>query len=171
MLFKSKNSYFCWLSLLHWYEWENRKSDNSQFPIILMVVMTFSTSCFFCITVWRASKEHSNSFETKSNLNGSPLTSKATSGYFGQSVWNWIKGNVPSPFPLKKADLTGTIKASPNLPAGAGKFPPVTCGNRWQSLPAEIFACIRRYFYLQISWPAAFAGIFARTSFTVWLLS
>ena len=103
------------------YEWENRKSDNSQFPIILIVVMNFSASCFFCITVWRASKEHSNCFETKSNLKSSPLTSKATSGYFGQSVWNWIKGNVP--FPLKKADLTGTMKASPNLPAGAGTMP------------------------------------------------
>ena len=74
-----------------------------------------------------------------------------------------------SPFLLKKADLTGTIKASPNLPAGAGKFPPVTCGNRRQSLPAEIFACIRRYFYLQISLPAAFAGNFARASFTVYI--
>ena len=27
------------------------KSDNSQFPIILMVVKTFSASCFFWITV------------------------------------------------------------------------------------------------------------------------
>ena len=74
------------------------------------------------------------------------------------------------PFPLffwKKTDLTGKIKASPNLPAGAGKFPPVTCGNRSQSLPAEIFACIRRYFYLRISVTAAFAGNFARASFTV----
>ena len=36
-----------------------------------------------------------NFFRTKSNLKGSPLTSKATNGYFGQGVWNWIKGNVP----------------------------------------------------------------------------
>ena len=46
----------------------------------LMVVMTFSASCFFCITVWRASKEHSKSLKTKSNSKGSPLASKATSG-------------------------------------------------------------------------------------------
>ena len=37
----------------------------------------------------------SNFFGTKSNLKGSPLTSKATNGYFGQVVRNWIKGNVP----------------------------------------------------------------------------
>ena len=39
---------------------------------------------------------------------------------------------------LKKSALTRTIKASHKLPAGAGKFPPVTRGNRRQSLPAEI---------------------------------
>ena len=33
-----------------------------------------------------------------------------------------------------------TIKTSCELFAGAGKFPPVTRGNRRQSLPAEIFA-------------------------------
>ena len=49
-----------------------------------------------------------------------------------------------------------TIKTSGELPAGAGKFPPVTRRDRRQSVPAEIFACIRRYFYLQISLPAAF---------------
>ena len=68
---------------------------------------------------------------------------------------------------MRKSDLTGTIKASRKLPAGAGKFPPVTCGNRTQSLLAEIFACIRRYFYLRNSLPAALAGKFARASFTV----
>ena len=69
---------------------------------------------------------------------------------------------------MKKSARTRTIKTSCELPAGAGKFPPVTRGNHRQSLPAEIFACIRRYFYLRISLPAAFAGNFARASFTVY---
>ena len=29
------------------YEWENQKNDNSQLPIILMVVKISSASCFF----------------------------------------------------------------------------------------------------------------------------
>ena len=68
---------------------------------------------------------------------------------------------------LKKSARTRTIKTSCELPAGAGKFPPVTRRNRRQLVPAEIFACILRYFYLRISLPAAFAGNFARASFTV----
>ena len=47
-------------------------------------------------------------------------------------------------------------------------FTNITKKNRMQSLPAEIFACICRYFYLRISLPAAFAGNFARASFTVY---
>ena len=74
------------------YEWENQKSDNSQFPIILMVVKTFSARCFFGEGFEEPAR---NFFGTKSNLKGSPLTSKATNGYFGQGVWNWIKGNDP----------------------------------------------------------------------------
>ena len=136
MLLKT-NSYFCWLSLLHSVWVRKPKKWQEPVPDHFDGSDNFFSELFFCITVWRASKEHSNSFETKSNLKCSPLTSKATSGYFGQCVWNWIKGNVPFPFPFKKADLTGTIKALPNLPVGAGKFPPVTCGNRRQSLPAE----------------------------------
>ena len=61
------------------------------------------------------------------------------------------------------------MKTSCELPAGAGKFPPDTRRNRRQSLPAEIFACIRRYFYLRNSLPAAIAGKFARASFTVYI--
>ena len=68
---------------------------------------------------------------------------------------------------LKKSARTRTIKTSCELPAGAGTFPTVTRRNRRQSVPAEIFACIRRYFYLRISLPAAFAGKFARASLTV----
>ena len=129
-----------------------------------MVVKTFSARCFFWITVSRASKEHFNVFGTKSKLKGSPLTSKATNGYFGQGVSNWIKGNV-SRFETIRMDANK--KTSCELPAGAGNFPPVTRRNRRQSVPAEIFACISRYFYLRISLPAAFAGNFARASFTV----
>ena len=74
---------------------KNQKSDNSQFPIILKVVKNFSANCVFWITVWRANNEQSNFFGTESTLKDLPLTSKAASGYFGQSVWNWIEGNVP----------------------------------------------------------------------------
>ena len=70
---------------------------------------------------------------------------------------------------LKKSARTRTIKTSCELPAGAGKFPPVTRRNRRQSVPAEIFTCIRRYFYLRISLPAVFA--FARASFTVYFIN
>ena len=72
---------------------------------------------------------------------------------------------------MKKPARRRTIKTSCELPAGAGKFPPVTRRNRRQSVPAEIYACIRRYFYLRISLPAAFAGNFARASFTVLALT
>ena len=71
---------------------------------------------------------------------------------------------------MKKSARTRTIKTSCELSAGAGEFsifPPVTRGNRRQSVPAEIFACIRWYFYLRNSLPAAIAGKFARTCFTV----
>ena len=68
---------------------------------------------------------------------------------------------------LRTSAVSRTIQASRKLPAGAGKFPPVTCGNRRQSLPAEIFACIRRYFCLRNKIAAAIAGNFARASFTV----
>ena len=74
-------------------------------------------------------------------LKGLPLTSNAASGYFGPVVWHYIKESVPS---FEKTILTHTIKASGNLIAGEGKFPPVTSGNRSQSLTAEIFAWIRR---------------------------
>ena len=67
----------------------------------------------------------------------------------------------------KKSALTGTIKASRKLSAGSGKFPPVTCGKRGQLLPAEIFDCICRYFYLRNSLPAVIAGKFARAIFTM----
>ena len=128
----------------------------------------FFSERFFWILVWRASKEHFNAFGTKSILKGSPMTSKETNGSFGQGVWNWIKGNVPR---FEKIRSDANIETSCELPAGAGKFPPVTRRNRRQSVPAEIFACIRRYFYLRISLPAAFAGNFARASFTVYAKS
>ena len=68
---------------------------------------------------------------------------------------------------LKKSTLTGTVDASRILPAVLGKFSLVTCGNCRQSLPAETFAYIRMYFHLQNGLPAAIAGDFARSSFTV----
>ena len=47
---------------------------------------------------------------------------------------------------LKKSTLTRTINASRKLPASAGKYPPVTCGNRRQSVHAENFAASAGYF-------------------------
>ena len=71
-----------------------------------------------------------------------------------------------TPLGLIKSAWTRRIKTSNELPAGAGKIPPITCGNRTQSLPAEIFACICRFFY---SLSATIAGKFARASFTVYV--
>ena len=80
----------------------------------------FFSEVFFWITVWRTSKEHFNVFGTKSNLKGSPLTSKATNGYFGQDASNWIKGNVPR-FEKIRTD------------ANNRNFMWITCGRRYIS--------------------------------------
>ena len=146
-------TFACYLSFT-WYEWKNQKKWQQPVPDRSDGSEDFFSELFFWIRVWRASKEQFSFFETKSNLKGSPLISKATSGYFDQSVCNWIKRNVFLLFLLKKTDLTGTIKASPNLPGGAGKFPPVTCGNRSNR-------------YLRRFLPAS-AGNFLRASFTVY---
>ena len=58
------------------------------FPDLFDCNEDFFSELFFWITVWRSSKEQFNVFGTKSNLKGSPLTSKGTNGYFGQGVWN-----------------------------------------------------------------------------------
>ena len=69
---------------------------------------------------------------------------------------------------LKKSTLTRTINASRKLPASAGEFLPVTCGNFRQLLPAENFACVPQLFFRRNSIRAATAGNFARASFTVY---
>ena len=140
MLFKT-NSYFCLTPFLH-SVWKNRKSYNCQFPIILMAVKIFLASCVFWITVWRANNEQSNFFLEQNQI---------------WRVYHWLQRQQvvtmvelfdtvykETSLGLKRSALTGTVKASRKLPAGAGKFPPFTCGNRRQSLSAEIFACIRR---------------------------
>ena len=72
------------------------KSDNSQFPIILAIVKNFSLKCVILENKLKSQQGTVQLFfGTESTLKGSPLTSKAASGYFGQSVWYWIKGNVP----------------------------------------------------------------------------
>ena len=149
------------------YEWENLKSNNSQFRIILMEVKTFSASCFLDKGL-KSQQVTVQLFRNKIESEGFTIDFKSNKWLLWSKCLELDKRKRPfPPFLLKKTDLTGTIKASPNLPAGAGKFPPVTCGNRRQSLPAEIFACIRKYFYPWISLPAAFAGNFARASFSV----
>ena len=69
---------------------------------------------------------------------------------------------------LKEFILSQTIKTSRTLPAGESNTPPVTWGNRRQSLPAETFACFSRLFYLRNTLPAAIAGKDAGASFTVY---
>ena len=104
------------------------KVDNSQFPIILMVVKNFSASCDFWITVGRANNEQSNFFLEQNQI---------------WRVYHWLQrqqmvtlvklfetGYKETSLGLKRSALTGTTKASRKLPAGAGKFPTVTCGNR-----------------------------------------
>ena len=92
------------------------------------------------------------------------MTSKALSDYIGQIVPNEMKRDVPK---LEQSALTGTKKASHNLSALEGKFLLVTCGNRRQSLPVDIFAGIRRHFYQNVL-HAAIAGTFAGAIFTVY---
>ena len=46
------------------------------------------------MTGWRANNEQSNFFGRESILKGLPLTWKAASGYIGQIVQYWMKGNV-----------------------------------------------------------------------------
>ena len=108
------------------YEWENRKSDDSQFPIFLMVVKTFSASCFSD----NGLKSQQGTVQTFWNkIKSSPLTSKATSGYFGQSNWNWIKGNVhkfekirPDANNKNFMETAGNRYLRKFLPASAGNF-------------------------------------------------
>ena len=143
------------------------KNENNQFLIILMVVKTFSASCFLDKGL-KSQQGTAQLFSNKIKFEGFTIDFKSNKWLLWSKSLELDKKKRPFlPFFLKKADLTRTIKVPPNLPASTGKFPPVTCGNSRQSLPAEIFACIRRYFYLRISLPAAFAGNFARASFTV----
>ena len=122
---------------------KNWKSDKSQILIKSASLEGSSASCFSLVN-WLNSHQLANQLLRSNfnpNLKDLPLTSKAASCYFGQVVRYWVKGNVPR---FEKPILTSTLKASVKLPAGAGKFPPVTCRNRRQSLPAENFACICR---------------------------
>ena len=68
---------------------------------------------------------------------------------------------------LKISALTRKIEASLKIPAGAGNLPPLTCGNCRQSLPAKIFVCVRKKFYMPNKLLTAIANKFACTSFTM----
>ena len=163
--------YFCLTLFFHSRMVKEVKRSHRHFPIILAKVKNFSLKCYFLddglksqqLTVqlfWNRiifekfaiiffffifSLRYDLFIVNKINFCQFSLpTSKAASGYIGQIVRHWIMGNVPR-FE-KKSALTGTVKVSCKSLAGASKFPPVTCGNHRQSLPAEIFACIRRYF-------------------------
>ena len=75
-----------------------------------------------------------------------PLTSKATSGYIGQSAWNWIKGNVPR-----------FEKIHPD--ANKKNFMWITCGSRYISAscprrPQEIGTCGGFCLHLRVILPA-----------------
>ena len=90
------NSYFCCTSFLDAVWVRKPTKGHHPVPDHFDGSEDLFSERLFWITVRKASKEQSKFFGTKSNLKGSPLTCKATSGYFGQSVWNWIKGNVPT---------------------------------------------------------------------------
>ena len=157
------SSYFCWLSFLHSVWVRKPKKYQQQVFDHFDGSEDFFNELFFWISVWWASKEQFNSFETKSNLKGSPITSKATTGYFGQNVWNWLKRNVPFPFLYQKSRPDRNSKG----------FTYFTCerGEKFASYlrkPQAIVTC--GVFCLPISLPAAFGGNFARASFTEYSL-
>ena len=150
MAFKTKSN-FSWQYCFTRELWKKSKSDNSQFPIFLATLKNFLLN-FFQITDWKANNERSNFFGNRI------IFEEFTSELKGSNWLHWWNCSIlDKRKALIKVDLTGKIKASRNLPAGAGKLPPVTCGNRTQSL----------HFYLRNSLPVAIADKFARASFTV----
>ena len=125
-------TFACYVSFIR-YEWEKQKKWQQPVPDLFDGTEEFFSELFFLDNGLKSQQGTVQLFGTKSNLKGSPLTSKATSGYFVQSVWICIKGNVPR---FEKICLDANNK----------NFMWITCrcGNRRQSVPAEIFACIRR---------------------------
>ena len=124
---------------------------NSQILSKLTIVKNSLVMCMFLDKGLKSPTMNSPTFlRTESSLKGLPMTSKAASGYFGQSVWNWIERNVPN---FEKSILTRSLKDSGKLTEGAGKFPRITCGivtcrdfclHPQVILPAEHFTCSYR---------------------------
>ena len=74
---------------------EKWKGDNDQFLIKPITLKSYYASRTFLITGRTANIEQFNFSWIKSFLKGLPVTSKAASGYIGQIVRYWIKGNIP----------------------------------------------------------------------------
>ena len=166
VLFKT-NSYFCWLSFLH-SVWVRKPKKWQQPPVTdhFNSREDFLSELFFLDDGLKSQQGTVQLFWNKIKFEGFTIDFKGKKWLPWPRCLELDKRKRPEVW--KKTARTRTIKSSCELSAGAGKFPPITRENRRQSLPAEIFACIRRYFYLRISVLAAFAGIFARASFTVY---
>ena len=126
------------------YEWENRKSDNSQFPIILMVVKTFSASCFFLDNGLKSQQETVQFFWNKIKFEGFTIDFKGNKWLFWSrcleldkrkrpEVWknrpareqwklhvNYLRGQVN--FPQLRSETAGNRYLRRFLPASAGNF-------------------------------------------------
>ena len=132
-----------------------------------MVLKTFSASSFFGLGFEEPARNSSTFLKQNQIWSVHDWLQKQQMVTLVKVFGTGWKETSFSPLFLKKADLTGTKRASPNLPAGAAKIPPVTwetAGNRYlrRILPASA-----GFLYLRISLAAAFAGDFAGASFTV----
>ena len=70
------------------------KRDNCYFLIIFAIMKSFSGSCSYLDSGINSQQWKVHVIGAESILKGLPLTSKAASGFFGQVVWYWLKGNV-----------------------------------------------------------------------------
>ena len=143
----------------------NLKSASNQFLKKLAILKSAHAQPYFLDNRLKNQERTINLFRNRINCERFIFDFKGSYWFFGPVVWHWRKRNVPS---FKKVILTRTLKSLKNLPAGAGRYTPITCRNRRQSLDAEIFACICRQLYLKNSLPAATACNFALASFRVW---
>ena len=161
------NSYFCCLSFLHSVWVRKPKMWQEPVPDHFNGSENFFSELFLLDNGLKIQRGTVQLFGKKISFEGFTIDFRGNKWLLRSRCLELDKKTSFFLLLLKKADLTETIKASPILNAGAGKFSLVTCGNRRQSLPAELFARIRRYFFLRISLPAA--GNFARTGFTVYI--
>ena len=139
VLFKT-NSYFCCTSLLHpvWVKkpkkWQQPVPDNFDGS------EDFFSELFFSDDDLMSQQGTVQLFRNRIKFEGSTIDFKGNKWLLWSNCLELDKRKHPW---VWKIPLTRAMKASRKLPAGAGKLPPVTRGNRRQSVPAEIFACTR----------------------------